>query len=188
MCLDDDDAGEDIDRFPLSEEHRLYIAFLVRGLLKDISPASIRDAAILLLALERLPDPTVGVDMSCSFKWFLGSENQRDLRAGDKLQLMTAVETLRIFFCGEGTALVIEDAWADVSIDEETLRLGVGVNVSGPAGHDAASRILFEVEAGGPAGSEKAFDQWYTIATALALVRLMSFDASSDHDDLDWDT
>ena len=172
MCLDDNDASEDIDCFPVSEEDRDCVVFLMRGLLKEIPPASIRDAAILLLALERLPDPTAGVDMSCSFKWFLGSENQSRLRAIDKLQIMTAVETLRIFFCGEGTVLVVDDAWADVSIDEETLRLGVGVNVTGPAGHDTASRIIFEIGAGGSAGSEKAFKQWLGIASALALVRL----------------
>ena len=59
MCLDDNDASEDIDCFPVSEEDRDCVVFLMRGLLKEIPPASIRDAAILLLALERLPDPTL---------------------------------------------------------------------------------------------------------------------------------
>jgi hypothetical protein len=72
--MDRDDNAEEIGdnpRFPLRIQHKAKIddiISLIRNHLVRMSPRELRSAAIALLALERLPFVTPGVDVSFGFQ------------------------------------------------------------------------------------------------------------------------
>ena len=73
MALVESEEPEDpfpLNRFPLRSdeiESVIRVSELVREHLPDMKPAELRSAALLLLALERLPTTTSGVDLTVGF-------------------------------------------------------------------------------------------------------------------------
>ena len=99
----------------------------VRKQLPAMSPGHIRSAAGVLLALERLPAMTAGIQITFGFVQHNTNGNY---------------------------------GWADISISESELRLGIGEHYYDPSvGGDTESRILFEAVAGGDS-AEGDIDDW----------------------------
>ena len=70
MAESDDDSVSQPGRFPLDERDRSSvdaIAHLIRTHTSSMCPRELRSAATVLLALERMPYATLGVDVSFSF-------------------------------------------------------------------------------------------------------------------------
>jgi hypothetical protein len=91
MEEDDAESGAHTqEQFPLSESELRFIqniSHLIRSQLPRITPQNLRGAAILLLALERLPVITVGVVVEATFRQFdvtLGNFGWADLRLSDE--------------------------------------------------------------------------------------------------------
>jgi hypothetical protein len=91
MEEDDAESGAHTqEQFPLSESELRFIqniSHLIRSQLPRITPQNLRGAAILLLALERLPIITVGVVVEATFRQFdvtPGNFGWADLRLSDE--------------------------------------------------------------------------------------------------------
>lgn len=75
-------------------------------------------------------------------------------------------------------------SWADISIGDDGLRLGVGEHFYDPSvGGDTESRTPFQAYQGGYEGSVR---EWLEIASNIFSEGAPSTEDYSDHDDIDW--
>jgi hypothetical protein len=75
-------------------------------------------------------------------------------------------------------------AWADISIGDEGVFLGVGEHFYEPGvGGDTESRTLFEIHYGGYKGS---IQEWLEVASNLFQSGVPESDDNSDHESIDW--
>ena len=155
---DIEEVGDDPDphRFPLSPDDILKIAEvtkLVRSRLPAMTPNHLRSAAALLLALERLPVTTPGIDMTFGF-----TQRNTDGNYG----------------------------WADITISEDEITLGVGEHFYDPrVGGDTESRDVFAATAGGDA-TDGDIDDWTEVATVISDEGEVDVENRSDYDAIDW--
>ncbi len=156
--VDREEVGDDLDphRFPLSPDDILKVAKvtkLVRSQLPAMMPNHLRSAAALLLALERLPVTTPGIEMTFGF-------TQRNTDGN----------------CG----------WADITISEHEITLGVGEHFYDPGvGGDTESRDVFAAIAGGNA-TDGDIDDWTEVAAVISAGGKVDVEDYSDYDAIDW--
>jgi hypothetical protein len=151
----EDDSESPVARFPLSRDEISQLRRLskyLRNQLQRMTPKDLRGAAAVILALERLPATTPGVQITFSF-----IQPNIDGNYG----------------------------WADISISETELILGVGEHFYDPSvGGDTESRHVFTALAGDDF-SKGDINEWLPYVRVLADGNLTADDYSDD-EAIDW--